>query len=272
MAYRSQATNMIGIVEETARRYPGPFERCHRPDEYGEGAWHFVMILAAILHYQYDQRWGLNAKRGNPNDRSMDAVSWREPASPAGGVDIFDVVSSAGETDPRKPQPAPAWIDQTQATVDAGTRGGFIKPPTLAEILAEIGEKPTDPVEPGEPDPVDPGRNPPPPPTDNVAALLQRVLSELSDIKAQVAASNGAAGQFATQLNDLGERQELLFGNQTRRLFGLLDENGITHPGVAEEAVRLIWERAARDPMKAKVDLPGGLGGILRPRGGADDQ
>lgn len=121
------APNCERVVAALAREYPHEFDDCHRPER-GARAWAFIRRVAWVLHSTVDQRFGLNGKRGNVNDPSMDAVSFRNPASAAGGVEIIDVVASAGETDPNRPQPSPAWIDQTQATINKREIGAYIQP------------------------------------------------------------------------------------------------------------------------------------------------
>lgn len=110
------------IVEALARDYPREFADCHRP-ELGARAWDFIRRVAWVLHTTVDVRFGLNGKRGNVADPSMDAVSFRNPSSAAGGVEIIDVVAGAGGQNARA-----AWIDVTQATIDAGTTGAYIEP------------------------------------------------------------------------------------------------------------------------------------------------
>jgi hypothetical protein len=268
MGYRSDAPNMQHVVEDAARKYPRAFDDCHRPER-GARAWVFGHIVASILHYQYDRRWGRNGKRGNTGDPSMDAVSRLEPQSPAGGVAIFDIVSSAGETDPRKPQPAPAWIDQTQATVDHGTIGAWIKPLPLAEILAAENENPADPDAPEEPK----GDIPAIPPRSGELAEVLRILhtfeGRLAAIEQHAQVSNGGVGQLAGQVNDLSTVLHTLIGNAVKRVFGqLVEENGVTHAGVAQEAaektVALLYEKNGEAGGALRVKLPSDLGGIFR--------
>lgn len=115
------APNCERIVAALAVEYPQEFADCHRP-ELGARAWAFIRRVAWVLHSTVDIRFGLNGKRGNVNDPSMDALSFRNPMIP-GGVEVIDVVAGAGG-----PQPRPAWIDVTQATLDAGTTGAYIQP------------------------------------------------------------------------------------------------------------------------------------------------
>lgn len=116
------APNCKLIVAALAAEYPQEFKDCHRP-ELGPRAWAFIRRVAWVLHSTVDQRFGLNGKRGNLNDPSMDAVSFRNPASAAGGVEVLDVVAAAGGADAR-----PAWSDVTQQTINAGTIGAYIQP------------------------------------------------------------------------------------------------------------------------------------------------
>jgi hypothetical protein len=59
----------------------------------------------------------VNQKRGTEGD-SEDAISTPHPEG-AGGWAIVDVVANFGGSNPQ-----PAWIDQTQATINGGTVGG----------------------------------------------------------------------------------------------------------------------------------------------------
>ena len=144
MAFTPIAPNCARIVEALARDYPHEFADCHKPD-LGERAWAFIRRVAWVLHSTVDVRFGLNGKRGNANDQSMDAVSFRNPASPAGGVEVIDVVGGAGGPDARA-----AWFDVTDATVRAGTVGLYIQPepPTGGKVPPPVVVAP--PTEPHE--------------------------------------------------------------------------------------------------------------------------
>lgn len=116
------APNCERIVAALAADYPQEFKDCHRPQT-GARAWDFIRRVAWVLHTTVDQRFGLNGKRGNTGDPSMDAVSFRTPGGGAGGVEIIDVVARAGASDAK-----PMWLDVTKATLNAGTIGAFIQP------------------------------------------------------------------------------------------------------------------------------------------------
>lgn len=76
-----------------------------------------------------DNRFGLNWKRGNYGDLSQDIVDYNYSAESDEGtqkVYIIDIVG--GHCGPR---PSAAWIDQTEATRNAGTRGVWTLLPYL---------------------------------------------------------------------------------------------------------------------------------------------
>jgi hypothetical protein len=173
MSYTPIAPNCRTIVERLANEFPQEFKDCHRFN-LGERAYAFVKRVAWTLHSTVDVRFGLNGKRGNTRDLSADAVSFRNPASPAGGVEVYDFVARAGASDA-----SPAWIDQTHATVSAGTVGAFVQPEPVG------GGVPVDPVRPTDPvTPVTPDR---PSPcicnvTDQDVAAIQLMVAELSAV------------------------------------------------------------------------------------------
>lgn len=266
MSYQSTAPNMLAVVEECARRYPREFGDCHYPER-GDRAWDFIKLLAATLHEHFDTRWGLNGKRGNVRDWSMDALSYRAPASPAGGVEIYDVVLGAGANN------RPAWIDQTMATVREGTIGAWVRPPKLADLLAGQDEISTDPPPPAKPDEPKWPENPSTVPGADVATMLHQIIGRLDAIEGQLRASNAGTGMVASLINDnFDQLFHTALANERRRIFGILDEDGVTHPGVAEEAARLTVERLyernkeSGGALRVKVDTPD-LGGIFGRRG-----
>jgi hypothetical protein len=106
-----QAPNRRDVVERVDQRCPGLIRQDHA----------FTDAVATVLN-QEDARWGRNGKRGNANDPSHDAVAFRNPASPF-GVSVVDIIGAAGS-----PSASPAWIDQTQATIDARTTGVWVAP------------------------------------------------------------------------------------------------------------------------------------------------
>ena len=99
--------NMYQTVVEMANKYPREFKVAHteHPDKH---LW--IKLLAWELH-QLDERFGLNGKRGNPNDLSMDAINYLgegigfDPTKNDRPITVIDVIGAAGG-----PNPKPAWM------------------------------------------------------------------------------------------------------------------------------------------------------------------
>lgn len=139
----------------------------------------FTDAVASLL-YAEDPNWGRNGKRGNVDDPSHDAIAWRNPASPAGGVSIVDIIASAGIAAAR-----PAWQDVTQATIDAGTIGVWAKPSgVLPACLSPVTPPPVI---------VPPPVEPPAPVCDLDAVLVElaRIENRLTVLERGLAAHDG---------------------------------------------------------------------------------
>jgi hypothetical protein len=92
----------------------------------GNNTWLFRLVQALR---QYDSRWGLNWKRGQHGDLSQDIVTYNFSADPDEGttnVYILDVIAGHCGSNP-----SASWIDQTQATRDAGTIGRWTLEPYI---------------------------------------------------------------------------------------------------------------------------------------------
>ena len=156
------APNRIDIIEAVHRDHPGLI---HRPHD-------FTAVACAALH-AVDPRFGLNGKRGNPHDTSEDCCAYLDDTSPLVGSDgrrirIIDFISGANG-----PSPSPAWIDQTQATIAAGTTGVWVQP---------------DRVEPAPtPTPTPSPQPPPAPPSTDLSAIKAQLASLLEVIQVLVA-------------------------------------------------------------------------------------
>jgi hypothetical protein len=154
-AQRAYAPNRVEVVEDTAARCPGLILQDHT----------FTDAVASRL-YREDARWGRNGKRGNVNDPSHDAIAYRTDASPF-GVAVVDIIGAAGSADAR-----PAWIDQTDATIAAGTTGVWVAPSGVLPPCLSGG-------------PVPPVVGPPPPSADlsAVLAALARIEERLTALE-----------------------------------------------------------------------------------------
>jgi cysteine-rich repeat protein len=104
------APNREDIIIALNNEQPGLIDDCHA----------FTNEAACRLN-AIDSNFGRNGKRGDRSDLSEDAISYRGTNGP-GGVDIIDIIGSCGDN------PGPQWLDQTQATLDAGTVGAWVAP------------------------------------------------------------------------------------------------------------------------------------------------
>lgn len=109
--------NMAWVVEEVARTYPNALRNSCQ--EQG-GTWEFMDRVVDRLR-QYDTRWGYNCKRGDCNHPSLDVVdyNWGSRAD-EGTTDVYIIDILGGHCGSN---PTPAWIDQTQVTLNSGTIG-----------------------------------------------------------------------------------------------------------------------------------------------------
>lgn len=132
----AQVPNEQGALEQVAVQYPQQFACAHT----GAGcSWDWIKLAACTLHAR-EPRWGLNGKRGNPNDLSMDVVAWRGAGTAVdvvngGAMEIIDVIGGAGGPNPRivwgvgpgGPGDRGAWVDPTPfcgTGVGGGNSGG----------------------------------------------------------------------------------------------------------------------------------------------------
>jgi hypothetical protein len=101
------------VVASVAEQCPGLVLQDHA----------FTDAVVMELRRRYPaENWGRNGKRGNANDPSHDAIFYPTTQSPFGGA-VIDIIGSAGA-----PNASPAWIDQTDPTIAAGTTGVWVAP------------------------------------------------------------------------------------------------------------------------------------------------
>lgn len=107
--------NEFATVEAYAAAHPDQLANSCQRDG---GTWDFMDGLVATLQ-AIDPRWGYNAKRGNCEDPSLDAVSYYAgPFSEMVACDprayVVDVISChCGPEDGESCTPGPTWVDQT---------------------------------------------------------------------------------------------------------------------------------------------------------------
>ena len=131
--YTSQEPNMpipnlLNEVEAARVRWPQDWRDAHTGNANTEG---FVRKLAAHLSANVDLRWGLNGKRGNPDDISDDILAYRGEGSAidvrtGGPMEIIDIIGGAGG-----PNPQPVWNVGPGGPGDRGTwvASNIINPP-----------------------------------------------------------------------------------------------------------------------------------------------
>ena len=133
-----------------------------------------------------DPRWGLNWKRGNVGDLSLDVVDyfWAPGEPVEGRTEVYIVRVIANHCPVGDEPPAgPAWIDLTQATVDAGAIGRW----TVSPLDGAPGPGPA-------PDPG--GRVPLP----DESAVVDRLADEQPDLLAQSCVEQGGNNAFLFEL------------------------------------------------------------------------
>lgn len=158
-----------GVVAELARTRAADL---HNSCQDQGGSWAFMDAVVDRLQAE-DPRWGYNAKRGNMNDPSHDAIAYYYGTGTAEGssaVYILDIIGGHCGANP-----TPAWINQTEATKLAGTIGRYIgcRPGRTCGA---------------------PGTPPPPPPPPTVD--LGPVLAQLETLTLRVATLAGEIAQL----------------------------------------------------------------------------
>jgi hypothetical protein len=108
---------MSDVVDELAAEHPDMLENSCLDDG---GSWEFMDTLVDRLR-ETDERWGYNWKRGEVGTPSEDCVDFHYGSGEREGstdVYIIDVIQGHCGVDPQ-----PHWMDQTEATAEAGTIG-----------------------------------------------------------------------------------------------------------------------------------------------------
>jgi hypothetical protein len=212
----------LTLMAEARRAYPQAWADAHRvPGARGD----LFARLVAREGQLRGHRVGVNAKRGNLGDLSQDCIVFPVLAGGAGdasgrfpSVVIIDFIASAGTSAADL-----AWIDQTGPTITAGTRGGFVDPRVTHEELGTGGT----PIVP--PPVVTPPVVVPPP-----AAPCQFKGDTNTPLR---------LAEIQEALSRLETRQETLFEQQTKRLFG---EGPDKNPGIADLVITWLQNNRIR--------------------------
>jgi hypothetical protein len=118
-------------VEAAKARYPEAWSHAHVTDD--PKRWDFIKLLAFDLNKK-DPKVGLNGKRGNPNDLSMDALNYlcdnadSDGRTPEGlPCAVVDCIASAGI-----PSASPIWNPFITLVEGSGAwvKPGAVTPPT----------------------------------------------------------------------------------------------------------------------------------------------
>jgi hypothetical protein len=123
------------INQLAAERRDLLLQSCHEHGGNNRFMFEAVRRLRAI-----DNRWGLNWKRGNRGDLSQDIVNYNygsDSDEDTTSVYIIDIIGGHCG-----PNPGPAWIDQTQATIDGGTIGRWTLLPYLDAGFPIVSDEP----------------------------------------------------------------------------------------------------------------------------------
>jgi hypothetical protein len=105
------------VVEDVARQYSSALRNSCQDSG---GTWEFMDRVVDALR-SHDSRWGYNGKRGNSNDPSKDVVDYNYGSDPDEGttnVYIIDIIGGHCGGNP-----SPAWVDNTDITINSGTIG-----------------------------------------------------------------------------------------------------------------------------------------------------
>ena len=109
--------NMLAEVERLKSKFPQAWKDAHTGNANSEG---FIKLLAAHLHAM-NPAFGLNGKRGNPQDISDDAINFKgegadfDPTDGNAPRTVIDVIGGAGG-----PNPFPTWAIVTNAATPVG--------------------------------------------------------------------------------------------------------------------------------------------------------
>lgn len=125
--------NCQHVVADLAAKFPDEWRKAHNPSGGGPETEAFIRRLAWVLHSTVDARFGLNGKRGNPNDLSDDALNFKgegpghDPTDGDRPVTVIDCIGGAGG-----PNPTPVW--QVFDTLPGP--GAWVKPEPVGDAVA----------------------------------------------------------------------------------------------------------------------------------------
>lgn len=182
---QERAPNRRDLVEAVSAADPARFACAHVESRGCKTDW--IKAVAWALH-QTDSRWGLNGKRGNVNDLSMDVVTWRIGPTDR-HVQAFDICVACGGG-----SPSVVWNDITNwATIGNPGTAVWLRPDPVGD-----GGAPPPPPSP-----------PPPAPSVDLRPILDAIAALTAKVDA-VAALALASREAATQAQADAEQARIL--------------------------------------------------------------
>lgn len=136
--------NLLSEVEKCKRDNPEAWANAHTGNSHSED---FIKILAGRLH-RINAKFGLNGKRGNPDDLSDDALNFKgegpghDPTNGNTPVTVIDVIGAAGS-----PGAYPTW----QVFDNLPGPGAWVKPGPSVPVPPPPPPAPVFPPYPGDP-------------------------------------------------------------------------------------------------------------------------
>lgn len=123
--------NCEQIIRDLAAQFPQEWRDAHNPSGGGPHTEAFAKRVAWVLHSTVSPNFGLNGKRGNPNDISDDVVNYigEGPGhDPLTGrpVTVIDYIAGAGG-----PNPTVYW-----GPIDQAGPGAWVKPEPVGGVVA----------------------------------------------------------------------------------------------------------------------------------------
>ncbi len=168
---QERAPNRRDVVEQVSAADPARFA-CAHTERSCKNDW--IKAVGAALH-KIDARWGLNGKRGNANDLSMDVVTWRIGPTDR-HVQAFDICGACGGG-----SPSVTWSDITNwSTIGQPGTAIWLKPEPGDESGSGGGGTPTPPQ---------------PLPGPDYTAQLNAIGTALADILARLGAVEGVLAE-----------------------------------------------------------------------------
>lgn len=171
---QGQAPNRKDVVQAVSDADPGRFACAHVESRSCKSDW--IKAVAAALHAT-DPRWGLNGKRGNANDISMDVVTFRIGPTDR-HVQAFDICGACGGGNP-----SVVWNDITNwATIGNPGTAVWVQPVAVGGPSSGGG---------GTPLPAPP--SPAPAAPVNLQPVLDAIAALRADLEGKLATIAGVA-------------------------------------------------------------------------------